>query len=100
MDFESPAKKEGSWTKFGRYTYHRGGGAANAGLDRDHLIFLNGDYEYTIFQGYSAENDGEIIGVKVKNMKMKKTTEIRGDIETKIGDLKSLRSEHMLRDVE
>lgn len=91
IELEYPKDKKDSWSKF-RYSYYlRGGGAENAGLDLNHLSFTIGDYAYQVYQEYSAEDGSTSCGVRIKNSKTGKTTEISGDPKSMSGSLIQLR---------
>jgi len=92
IELEYPNHKNAlSWKKFTYSFYFRGGGAGNAGLDLNYLSFKNGNYQYKIYQEYSATSKKTIVGVKIKILSNNKTITIRGDASSKKGSLIHLR---------
>jgi hypothetical protein len=84
MQYPSVLDKS-SWQKFEHYSYFRGGGEQNAGIDENHLSFTNSNIKYTVFQDYTAESNQIDIGISVELPS--KTVEIKGVLKTKKGDL-------------
>jgi hypothetical protein len=79
---------ESSWQKFELYSYFRGGGKENAGIDENHLSFTNDDIKYEIFEDYSALDNRIDLGVIVETPQF--SIKVKGLIKTKKGDLKSI----------
>jgi len=91
IEFEYPKDKENSWNAFRFSSYLRGGGASNEGLDLNYLTFVNGSYEYKIYDEYSAADDSYHVGVIVTDLNTKNETDMIGDSTTKQGSLSNLR---------
>lgn len=81
---------ETSWQKFELYGYFRGGGKENAGIDENHLSFINNEVRYEIFEDFSALDNRINIGVTVTDAQFR--IKLKGLLKTKKGDLKSLES--------
>ncbi|MGI4870150.1 MAG: hypothetical protein ACRYFX_03110 [Janthinobacterium lividum] len=81
-----------SWRKFTYSFYLRGGGAANAGMDLNHLSFKNGGAKYVIYSEYSSEDSKEEVGIEVHANG--KTAHITGKPATVKGSLTDLRDNH------
>lgn len=79
---------ETSWQKFELYSYFRGGGKENAGVDENHLSFTNDDTKYEIFEDYSTLDNRIDLGVTVETPQY--SIKVKGLIKTKKGDLKSI----------
>jgi hypothetical protein len=98
MELEYPAKLDASsWRKFTYWSYHRGGGAHNAGLEIAELKFVNQGVEYTLSDQTSAfynkqkeEDYRREVGVEVAVKG--KTISINGDAETAVGDMMGLKN--------
>jgi hypothetical protein len=90
IEMQYPAKLDkSSWKKFEFQYYFRGGGVQNAGIEENHLSFINNGIRYTVFQDYTAENNQLNIGIMVETHA--KTVEIKGMVKTKKGDLSVLK---------
>lgn len=96
IELEFPKDKNNSWSQFTYSYYFRGGGPGNAGLDLNYLIFCNGDYTYTVYQEYSAEDDEQKVGIRIKNKKGEEF-EIEGNSASIIGSLTDLRFNDRIR---
>lgn len=96
IEFEYPDSKNDSWKKFTYSYYLRGGGPANDGLDLNYVYFTNADFRYVIFDTYFADNKKSEIGIKVTNLKTKKTIIVKGDYKTRKGTLVDFRDNELL----
>ena len=76
---------ETSWQKFELYSYFRGGGVENAGVDEKHLSFTNEGVTYVLFEDYQAIGNKVEIGIWVTSEQ--RATTLRGLLRSKIGDL-------------
>lgn len=54
-----------SWKAFEYSFYLRGGGISNEGLDLNYLSFSNGDWQYLIYQEYSAATNSTAFGIRL-----------------------------------
>ncbi len=79
---------ESSWQKFELYSYFRGGGIQNAGVDQQHLSFTNEGVIYELYENYQAIGNKFDIGVSVTTVQKSHT--IQGLLRTKKGDLNVL----------
>lgn len=79
---------ESSWQKFELYSYFRGGGIHNAGVDEQHLSFTNEGVIYELYENYQAIGNKFDIGVSVTTVQKSHT--IQGLLRTKKGDLNVL----------
>jgi hypothetical protein len=103
IELQYPTKLDASsWRKFTYWSYHRGGGAHNAGLEIAQLKFANQGVEYTLSDQTSAfynkrkEEDSHrevIVDVAVNG----KTISIVGDAETAVGDMMGLKDGHKVK---
>lgn len=59
----------------------------NAGFGDYDLTFINGDFEYSVFQKWDDEESSYEIGVLVRNLKTKRVIKIKGLMETQKGSL-------------
>lgn len=84
-------KDADSWARFTYSYYLRGGGAGNEGLDLNYLIFDNGEYEYQIYDEYSAEDDKTRVGITVTSLETGDETDIEGKSDSIQGGLVTLR---------
>ncbi|MEO9533409.1 MAG: hypothetical protein ABJG68_00310 [Crocinitomicaceae bacterium] len=91
IELEYPKDKSNSWSKFTYEFYYRGGGKENLGLDINSLSFENGNYRYSVYQDYSAENESYSCGINVTNLTSKKITQIKGVYFSAQGGLNLLR---------
>ena len=96
IELEFPKKNKDSWKLFKYSYYHRGGGPENAGMDLSHVAFTNGDFEYMIYQSYYAESESFEIGIRVENLKTNKSIDIKGDYDSKQGNLHDLPERDLL----
>ena len=93
VELQYPAKLDASsWQKFTYWSYTRGGGAANEGMEASQLQFTNGGVEYTLTDVtrayYTRQHEEDYrrevgIDVKVKG----KPVSIIGIAATAVGDL-------------
>ena len=97
VEFEFPPSYLDSWTKFTYSFYLRGGGTENAGMDLNYVYFFNGGYEYVIYDTYFSEGERSAIGIKVIDLKTKKTTDIKGILKTRAGTLINFRDNNELK---
>ena len=98
IELEFPSNKDTtSWNFFLLSTYFRGGGKANAGMDINHLSFINNFTEYTIFEDYFAESNTYEIGIEVKNLYNGKINRIQGKLKSKKGTLIKLGSSSQIK---
>ena len=91
IELEFPKDLENSWKLFIYSYYFRGGGAENEGMDLNYLKFKTSKFEYEIYEEYSALENKEIIGIKIKNINTKKEWDLKGDISTLKGSLVDLK---------
>jgi hypothetical protein len=100
IEWEYPDKSKSSWSKFKYSSYLRGGGTANAGLDLNYLYFTNDNFQYTIYDTYEAEVNQSQVGIKVTNLKTKKTTNLQGIYSSIKGILSSLAKNPLIKVLE
>jgi hypothetical protein len=79
---------ETSWQKFELYSYFRGGGIENAGVDEKHLSFTTEGVSYELYENYQAIGNKVEIGVLVTTLQRSHT--IIGVVRTKKGEMSSL----------
>jgi len=97
IELEFPETREGSWDKFTFHCYHRGGGATNAGLDENHLSFVNGDYEFLIRDDFVAssgphQNDPhQVVDILITNKVTGERFLIKGIVDSRLGNLADFR---------
>ena len=96
VEFEYPNKTKNSWSQFKYYYYSRGGGKQNDAVNIAHVSFINGDYEYMLYDDYSSENDEFSIGVLVTHLKSGKLTDIKGKLKKKKGFLCNFKGSELL----
>jgi hypothetical protein len=99
VELQYPAKLDASsWQKFTYWSYSRGGGASNEGVESSQLAFKNGGIEYTLSDETRAVYDknheedyrrGVGIDVKVKG----KTISITGIAATAVGNLSAVKND-------
>lgn len=90
IELQYPAQLDkSSWQQFELYSYYRGGGVQNAGMEENHLSFTNNNIRYTLFDDFSAETNRQAIGISIK-LPNNKALEIKGLPKTKQGDLQAL----------
>lgn len=85
-----------SWNKFKYFSYLRGGGPSNAGMDLNFVCFINGDYKYIIYNNYYSETETYDIGVRILNLNTAKEFDIKGKKETQQGSLVNLRDQELI----
>ena len=79
------------------YSYYlRGGGAENAGMDNNSVIFQVNKEKVEIFDDYYAEDDMYTVGLRIENFNTKKSMEVRGDFATKKGSLVDFRNNGLI----
>lgn len=96
LEFEYPKKTKESWGKFKYSFYQRGGGTDNEGMDLNYVVFSNNNFQYVIYETYYSANKESEIGIKVKDLKTNKTTDIKGNPKTKKGSLIDFRDNNLL----
>ncbi len=96
VEFEFPGKSKSSWTEFKYSFYLRGGGRKNEGMDLNYIYFTNKGFEYVIYDKYFAVGNKQDIGIKIINLKTKKTTNIKGNRKTRKGTLVDFRDNNLL----
>ena len=102
VELQYPAKLDaGSWQKFTYWSYTRGGGASNEGVESAQLRFENGGVEYTLTDAtrayYTKQHEEDYrrevgIDVAVKG----KTVSIVGTSAT-VGDLSKVQDDHKVK---
>lgn len=97
IEFEYPKKIKESWGKFTYSFYLRGGGKINEGMDLNYVAFTNQNYKYVIYYTYFAVGEKVNIGVKIIDLKTKKTTDIKGDYKTLKGTLAGFRDNDLIK---
>lgn len=97
IEFEYPEKTKESWRKFTHSFYLRGGGKINEGMDLNYVAFTNQNYKYVIYYTYFAVGEKVNIGVKIIDLKTKKTTDIKGDYKTFKGTLTGFRDNDLIK---
>ncbi len=97
VELEYPNDMADTWSKFEYAHYLRGGGDANEGLDLNYLVFINGDWQYILYEEYQAAANPVNIGVKVINLKSNKKRDFPGLAGTMQGSLISLRDNDKVR---
>jgi len=100
LELEYPENKENAWDNFTYSYYLRGGGADNAGLDLNYLVFENKGYQYQVYDEYSAETGVTEVGVRVRNLETGAETDIKGDYESEKGSLITFRDSDKIKIVE
>lgn len=91
IELEYPGTKSGSFAKFTYSYYMRGGEKENEGIDLNYLEFCNNDYVYTLYQEYSAVDNTNQVGIKIRNEKTGKQSTLKGNPQTLQGSLIDLR---------
>lgn len=99
VELEFPENKSDSWNKFTYSYYLRGGGKENEGVDMNYLTFINGGYQYQIYQEYSAKDSTQSVGVKVIDLLTNNETNIKGLTNTTKGSLIDLRQNKKIHTV-
>lgn len=97
IEFEFPVNKTDSWSKFTYSYYLRGGGAENAGMDMNYLMFENDEYEYKVYEEFIAEDNVTNVGVKITDKSTKKEMDIKGLSNSIQGSLVSLRENKKIK---
>lgn len=96
IEFEYPEKTKESWKKFTYSFYLRGGGKVNEGMDLNYVAFTNKNFKYVIYYSYFAVGEKVNIGVKIIDLKTKKTVDIKGDYKTLKGNLVKFRDNNLI----
>jgi hypothetical protein len=99
VELQYPAKLDASsWQKFTYWSYSRGGGAANEGVESSQLAFENGGVEYTlsdetraIYDKNHEEDYRRSVGIDVKVKG--KTVSVVGIPATAVGDLLKVKND-------
>jgi hypothetical protein len=97
VEFEYPATNQNSLESFTYSYYIRGGGKANEAMDLNYLYFTNGGYQYVLYQNYFAVEEKVKVGIRVTDLKKKKTVDIKGDVRTKKGTLVDFRDNGLVK---
>jgi hypothetical protein len=97
IELEFPEKTKESWSKFTYSYYLRGGGSENEGLDLNNVSFYINDFNYIIYDSFSASNDKTSCGIKIVNLITKKTINIDGNDKSDRGTLIGLRKNEMIK---
>ncbi len=84
VELEYPSDINDSWNNFSYYTYYRGGGAGNEGLDIKTLTFEDEDYRYKLDQVYSAVEENTTYSFSV----MDKSTNVENVYNATKGTVK------------
>ncbi|MGC4102767.1 hypothetical protein [Ferruginibacter sp.] len=90
-EMEFPGKTEKSWKDFTYAFYLRGGGIQNEGIDLNYVSFTNNGFKYVIYDEYYARGNQTGIGIRVTDLKTRKTIDIKGKYKTIKGTLVDLR---------
>jgi hypothetical protein len=89
LELQYPASSDtNSWRQFTINGYMRGGGKANAAMNFAYLTFSNNGVTYEVYETWSSEDNKEHCGVNVTIGG--KTTDLKGLLKTRKGDLLSL----------
>lgn len=97
IEFEFPEKTKDSWNKFTYSFYFRGGGIQNEGMDLNYITFTNQEYKYVIYDTYYAVGNETSIGIRIKNLRNNKTTDIKGRKNTQKGNLVDFRFNNLIK---
>ncbi|MEI7508466.1 MAG: hypothetical protein WCJ62_03275 [Flavobacterium sp.] len=91
IELEYPSiKDKESWNKFTYSYYFRGGGKLNSGLQLESIYFQNENYEFTIYDDYSAEGESYEAGLLIKDITTEHEKDCKGIYSSKQGDLLNL----------
>jgi hypothetical protein len=96
VEFEFPEKNQTSWSKFKYSFYLRGGGIQNEGMDLNYVYFTNRNIKYVIYDTYYSIGEKHEVGIKVTNLKTKKSVDIKGDYKTRKGTMIDFRDNNLL----
>lgn len=94
MEFPTERTKD-SWKQFKYNSYLRGGGKQNAGMEFNHLSFINNGYKYMVFRTYYAEDESYSTGITVTDNKGRET-DITGIYKTIKGCMCNLEATGMI----
>ncbi len=87
---EGPNFDESSWDYFSLYSYHRGGGVENEGLDIAQLTYSDGSSVYRIGQEYSAVENKTSYFFNISENEKEEGISYTVDESTVVGDLRTL----------
>ena len=103
VELQYPTKLDASsWRKFTYWSYTRGGGASNEGVESAQLRFENGGVSYTLTDEtrayYTRQHEEDYrrevgIDVAIKG----KTTSVKGVAATAVGDLANVQHDHKVK---
>ena len=96
VELDFPKDKDSSFSRFRFYSYLRGGGPENEGLDLNRLSFVKDGTSYQIFEEIGASDPAPSIGIRVTMAKTKKEIVIKGIPSTIKGTLLTLREEERI----
>ncbi len=96
VELAFPKKYLESWKQFSYSYYLRDGGAENEGLDLNYLYFTIDNIQYVIYDTYVSSEGKNKIGIKVIDLKTKKTVDIKGKVETQKGLLMEFRNNNLV----
>ncbi len=103
VELQYPAKLDASsWKKFTYWSYRRGGGAHNAGLETYQLSFVNNGVEYTIVDEVTAlyDKQHEEIYPRTTNVVVTvkgKAITVVGNSDTAVGELVAVSHDHKVK---
>jgi len=83
-----------------KYSFYFRGGMGNAGLDLNYISFQNKNFTYTIYDEYSAEDDGRDVGIRLKNNNTGKKYDIPALTKSIKGNLSVFRDNELLPIIE
>jgi hypothetical protein len=87
IEFIFPENKITSWLNFKYYWYLRGGGKQNEGLDLNYLSFENDDYQYIVYEEFSAQSNISESGLKIINKNTQQEVILLADTNSIKGSL-------------
>ena len=96
VEFKFPEKNQTSWSKFKYSFYLRGGGVQNEGMDLNHIYLINKNIKYVIYDTYYSIGEKHEIGIKVTDLKTKKSLDIKGDYKTRKRTMAEFRDNNLL----
>ncbi len=65
-------------------------------MDLNYVYFINKDFKYIVYDTYFAVGNKQNIGIKIINLKINKTANIKGDRKTRNGTLVDFRDNNLL----
>jgi len=95
-EFQFPQTSANSDQKLTYSFYVRGGGINNEGMELNYIYFINGNFQYVVYDTYFFVENRHNIGVRVIDLKTKKITDIPGDIKTRKGTLTYFRDNQLI----